>query len=174
MSVKANPTNSARRTRASAPAGESQDPSVRDATLREDGLDGILGYRLAMAALATTAAFEGGVGQAFNLRPAEFTMLALIAANPGISARRLAQAIAVTPPFITVGVDKLAARGLIRRSRSATDKRSQMIEATDSGLALARTSAARACEEEGRLLQQLDADERVQLLALLRKLSGGR
>jgi DNA-binding MarR family transcriptional regulator len=127
-----------------------------------------------MAALATTAAFESSVGQAFSLRPAEFTMLALIAANPGISARRLAQAIAVTPPFITVGVDKLAARGLVTRSRSSTDKRSQRIEATASGLELARTSAARASEGEGRILDQLDDAERVQLLALLRKLAGGR
>jgi DNA-binding transcriptional ArsR family regulator len=61
------------------------------------------------------------------MRPVENTVLALIDANPGLTARQLARALAETPPSIAAWVERLQARGLIERRRSVRDGRVQRL-----------------------------------------------
>lgn len=139
--------------------------------LDEAGLHGILGYQLAQATIATTRVFSERVGGPFELRPVEFTILTLVQENPGVSARQLADALAVTPPNITMWIDKLERRGLIERERSTTDRRAQHIRATTEGARLARQAVERVIEGEQATLATLSPAERAMLVELLHKVA---
>jgi DNA-binding MarR family transcriptional regulator len=141
------------------------------ARLNEAGMHHIVGYQLAQAAITTLQVFTERVGEPFELRPVEFTMLSLIHENPDVSARQLARALAVTPPNITVWIDRLEKRGLVKRERSSTDARAQHIRATTAGAALARKSVNRLLEGESEALSTLSAAERAMLVELLHKVA---
>ncbi|MGY4827303.1 MarR family winged helix-turn-helix transcriptional regulator [Sphaerotilaceae bacterium SBD11-9] len=144
------------------------------ARLTEAGMHHVVGYQLAQAAITTTQVFVELVGEPFDLRPVEFTMLNLIHENPDVSARQLARALAVTPPNITVWIDRLEKRGLVKRERSRTDARAQHIRATAAGAALARKSLAGVLEGEREALGELSAAERAMLVELLHKVARSR
>jgi DNA-binding MarR family transcriptional regulator len=142
--------------------------------LAEAGMHGILGYQLAQAAIVTTEVFAERIGKAFELRPVEFTILTLIDENPGVSARQLATALAVTPPNITMWIDKLEGRGLVERERSQSDRRAQHIRATAKGSTLARKALRAVAEGEQAALARLSPAERAMLVELLHKVARGR
>jgi DNA-binding MarR family transcriptional regulator len=139
--------------------------------LDEGGMHAILGYQLAQANIVSTRVFAERIGAVFELRPVEFTILALVDANPGVSARQLADALAVTPPNITMWIDKLEKRGYVERERSRTDRRAQHIRATVQGSALARKAVELAIEGEQAALTGLSAAERGMLIELLHKVA---
>lgn len=142
--------------------------------LDEAGLHTILGYQLAQATITTAQVFAECAGTAFELRPVEFTILMLVHDNPGLSARQLADALAVTPPNITMWIDKLERRGLIERERSTTDRRAQHIRATESGAALAQQALVQVVDGERAALSHLSAAEHAMLIELLHKVARGR
>ena len=137
--------------------------------LDEAGLHHILGYQLAQATITTTRVFAEKIGEVFELRPVEFTILTLVDENPGVSAKQLADAIAVTPPNITMWIDKLEGRGFVERERSSTDRRAQHIRATAKGSALARKAVRLVIEGEQAALASLSSAERAMLVELLHK-----
>ena len=139
--------------------------------LAASGLSGVLGYQLAQAAVVTTRVFQHHVGGPHELRPVEYTLLQLIAENPGTSPVRLAKALAVTKPNITLWVDRLVARGLTRRSPSVSDKRAQELRATPAGQKLAAQATALLREGEKAALHGLSAGERAILTELLHKVA---
>jgi DNA-binding MarR family transcriptional regulator len=139
--------------------------------MAEGGLHGLVGYQLAQAAILTTQVFEAEVGQVSKLRKVEYTLLALVHANPDVTARQLARALAVTPPNIAVWLDRLESRGLVQRSRSETDTRMQHIRATAAGAALARRCTQRLLDRERDALVALSAAEQAMLVELLHKVA---
>ncbi len=142
--------------------------------LAEAALHHILGYQLAQASVATTRVFGREVGEALELRPVEFTVLALIEENPGVSAQQLARALALSAPNITLWIDRLERRQLIVRERSTTDRRAQHIRTTAAGSAMAREAIARIGVGELRSIDVLSAAERALLIELLHKVAGCR
>ena len=144
------------------------------ARLTEGGLHGVIGYQLAQASIVTTQVFNGAVGTKSRLRPVEYTMLALIHANPDVTARQLARGLAVTPPNIAVWIERLQSRGLVLRSRSETDARLQHIRVSAAGAKLAREATKRLQEGEAAALASLSAAERAMLVELLHKLALAR
>lgn len=144
----------------------------RPEPLDEGGLQALLGYRLARAGVVTRQAFDAEVRTPLGLRPVAFSLLALIAANPGASARQLGTALALSPPSITQWLDQLEARALVRRERSATDGRAQAVHATREGGALVRRAMARLRAAEARALPMLSDAERAILLELLARVAG--
>jgi DNA-binding MarR family transcriptional regulator len=153
------------------PVADDRTPQAR---MAEAALRGVVGYQLAQAAIVTTQVFTGAVGDKSRLRPVEYTMLALIHANPDVTARQLARGLAVTPPNIAIWLDRLQSRGLIRRSRSEVDARLQHIRATAAGAALARDATRRLIEGEALALTTLSAAERAMLVELLHKVALAR
>lgn len=141
------------------------------ARLSEAALHGVVGYQLAQATIVTTQVFESAVGETRGLRPVEFTLLALVHANPDVTARQLARGLAVTPPNIAAWLDKLESRGLVHRSRSLADARQQHIRTTATGakLAIASTQSLLAGEEAA--LAALSNAERAMLVELLHKVA---
>ncbi len=142
--------------------------------LAEEGLHHLVGYQLAQASVTTTQVFNQAVGSSFELRPVEFTILALVDENPGVSAKQLAVSLAVAPPNITVWIDRLEQRGLVQRERSTTDRRAQHIRTTPAGATLARDAVQRIAAAEGVTLAGLSAAERAMLVELLHKVAGAR
>jgi DNA-binding MarR family transcriptional regulator len=144
------------------------------ALLSEAGLRGIVGYQLAQASIVTDKVFEDTVGRRMDVRPVEFTMLALVQANDGVTARQLARALAVSPPNIAVWLDRLESRGWVERQRSAADGRLQHIRITADGAALASRAAKALLEAEQLMLAGLSAAERAMLVELLHKAAQAR
>ena len=152
-------------------AEEDRTPQAR---LAEAALHGVVGYQLAQATIVTTLVFNETVGAAPGLRPVEYTLLALAQANPGVTARQLARSLAMTPPNITVWLDKLEARGLVQRTRSQVDARMQHIATTTAGARLAREATQRLLAAEAEALASLSAAERAMLVQLLHKVALAR
>jgi DNA-binding MarR family transcriptional regulator len=141
--------------------------------LEEAGLQSVLGYQLAQAAIVTGVVFDAQAGQPFGLRPVEYTVLTLIAENPGGSLARIARALAVTAPNITVMVDRLEARGLVKRQQSEEDRRTQVLHTTAKGTDLVRKATEQIIAGE-KVALQLSAGEHAMLLELLHKVACAR
>ena len=141
--------------------------------LEEARLQRVLGYQLAQAAIVTSTLYARHVGEPFELRPVEYTVLTLIAENPGGSLVQLARALAVTAPNITTMVDRLEARGLIARRQSDSDRRTQVLHTTAKGATLVRKATQLIIEAESAALG-LSPGEQVMLVELLHKVACAR
>jgi MarR family transcriptional regulator, lower aerobic nicotinate degradation pathway regulator len=67
-------------------------------------------------------------------------------------------------------VRRLITRGLMRRGRDKMDRRTAVLEPTDAGVALIASVVACARRSHEAALAPLSAEERVQVLTLLRKM----
>jgi DNA-binding MarR family transcriptional regulator len=141
--------------------------------LEEARLQTVLGYQLAQASIVTDAIFRKEAGDPLGLREIEYTVLTLIAENPGGSPARLARALAVTPPHITALVDRLVGRGLVQRKASDEDRRAQILTVTRAGAELVRRATERIVAAE-RTALALTPGEQVMLAELLHKVACAR
>jgi DNA-binding MarR family transcriptional regulator len=141
--------------------------------MEEARLQKVLGYQLAQAAIVTEAIFFEQVGKPFNLRPVEYTVLTLIAENPGGSLVRLARALSVTPPNISTMVDRLESKGLIARKPSEEDRRAHVLHVTAKGADLVRKATQKIVTAESEALP-LSPGEQAILAELLHKVALAR
>ena len=95
-------------------------------------LEALLGYNTRRAALHIIGAFMQNM-EAFDLRPAEFSVLSLIRHNPGITSRQLCAALSILPPNLVVILKQFEKRGLIARKPHPTDGRAIGLSLTDTG-----------------------------------------
>jgi DNA-binding MarR family transcriptional regulator len=154
-------------TRKPGPADRLRTPHAK---LSEAPLHGIVGYQLAQAKIVTDQVFDE-LARRTGLRKVEFTLLGLLRANTGASARQLARALAVTPPNIAIWLDKLENRGLVTRARSATDARVQHIHLTNAGRILVDRTVQSLLDGEQEALAALSHAERAMLVELLHKVA---
>ena len=131
----------------------------------------VLGYQLTIASLQTRQVYHDHVGTPFQLRPVEWTLLMLLLANPGAAPKRLARTLRMPAPNLTVLVDRLAARGLVERRRSATDGRALEVLLTAAGQQLAEQTHRISLTMEDELLARFTPGERVMLRELLARLA---
>jgi DNA-binding MarR family transcriptional regulator len=153
-----------------APEPEALD--ARSSLLSFGPLAGIAGFHLARATVTTQAHFQRHIAAALDLNKIEFSLLMLVMANPGIVPKRLARALAITAPKLTLLLDGLQARNLVQRERNVADGRSQHLVLTERGRKLARDAAAAAEPMERELLSHLSRAEHAMLIELLGKLAG--
>lgn len=106
----------------------------------------------------------------FSLRPADFAVLSLLLANPGLSQKEVAHGIGVAPPNLAPVLERLEARGLLLRQRSDRDGRKQRFSLTHAGQKLCRSAEDEALRIEDEAASVLSSNERATLLNLLRKL----
>jgi len=106
----------------------------------------------------------------FGLRPADFAVLSLVLANPGLSQKDVAQGIGVAPPNLAPVLERLEVRGLLARQRSVHDGRIQHFFLTPTGETLCHDAEAQAARIETEAAGTLSGDERQLLLELLQKL----
>ena len=145
-------------------------PSAATANAAPAALASVLGYQLAQAAVAANALFMRQVGSVLDLRPVEYTILALVHENPGLSSARLAQMLSVSAPNITVWIDRLVGRGWVLREPSVTDRRERLLHATADGARLAVQATEWLVDGEREAFSHLSTGERAILIELLHKL----
>lgn len=150
-------------------ASPSEDGRVSIGALAE-----IVGYHIAQAKVTTYEAFDRHIGKPFTLRKVEFSLLMLLQANRALSPKQLGSTLTLTAPTLTMLLDRLQDRGLIRRDRNPADGRSQHIVLTDAGRRLARDSTAAAVTMERELQRGLSQAEHAMLIELLAKLARTR
>lgn len=148
-----------------------QDDLTPRSRLDEGAIHDLLGYQLAQAAISTSVSFEREVGRPFELRPVEFTLLQLILENPDVSPTRLANAIAVKTSGITVWLDRLVARKLVMRERSAADGRARHVKVTAEGKSLVAKATQKLLQADQKMLKDMSPGEQKILIELLRKVA---
>jgi DNA-binding MarR family transcriptional regulator len=139
--------------------------------LEEGGIHDVLGYQLAQASILTTEAFQVSVGKPLGLRKVEFTILQLVQQNAPVTATKLAKALAVTTPGVTIWLDKLEKRGLLVRERGDVDRRTQNLSITRKGQTLVASALEALRQADGEILSHLSPGERHMLLELLQKVA---
>jgi DNA-binding MarR family transcriptional regulator len=129
--------------------------------------------------LLSTLGFQSHAVWAERLQPIELdsrqaAMLLQVAAAQGRPQLALAQALKIPPSRVVALVDDLERRRLLRRRGDPTDRRIRTLHLTAQGWEMVRrlTELCRAHEEW--TCSGLDADEREQLLPLLRKAAAAR
>lgn len=142
--------------------------------LNEENLQWLLGYQLAQASIVTISNYQEVAGLPNGLRTVEYTMLALINGNPGVSPAQLAKALGLSAPYITTGLDKLSRRGLVVREVSESDGRRQHLRTTEQGEALATEMTQKVIDSERSRFKTLTPAEQMMLAELLHKLARAR
>jgi DNA-binding MarR family transcriptional regulator len=104
-----------------------------------------------------------------GLEPREFALLRSIGAEEGLSQQAIGARLRIAPSRMVAFVDALEARGLVERRLNAEDRRTRALHLTDAGRDLIGRAVAVAAGHERALCDGLSADEREQLLALLRR-----
>lgn len=140
-------------------------------TLRTDATTGIIGYKLRRAQLNVFQKFLT-VFDELKLRPVEYSVLVLIADNPGRKQTEIAEVLAIKRANFVTLVHALEERGLVDRIQSDADKRANALHLTNEGQAFLANARSVHEQMERELVARLGGDgARDQLLALLDKLT---
>jgi MarR family transcriptional regulator for hemolysin len=126
---------------------------------------GQLFFRLWRAMHTRTAEVLGSVG----LTTALFALLNVINARQGAIQQELGSALGIDRSTMVSLIDQLESAGLARRRPSATDRRAREIAITPKGRRLLQQARGLASQVEDEILAGLSADERRDLLTLLRR-----
>ncbi|OLO60829.1 MarR family transcriptional regulator [Actinomyces oris] len=108
-------------------------------------------FQLGIAGSQITQSFSRRI-EHVGLSHKQVGLLAVVDADQASSQREIAAQLGVAPSLVVSLVDQLASIGAVRRTRSRTDRRVQVVEITDEGRQLLRLATDAA--------KKLDADLR--------------
>ena len=131
-------------------------------------LETLLGYNARRAALAVIDRFLEGMAP-YQLKPVDFSVLSLVAHNPGITSRQLCATLGILPPNLVGMVNQLQQRELVARKPHPTDGRAMGLHLTPAGQKLVREAEKTAASIEADVAARLSAAEQRMLIALLKK-----
>lgn len=126
---------------------------------------GQLFFRLWRVTHTRTAEVLGSVG----LTPALFALLNVVGARQGAIQQELGSALGIDRSTMVSLIDELEGAGLARRRPSATDRRAREVMITPNGRRVLERARGLISEVEDEVLAGLAAEERRELLALLRR-----
>lgn len=130
----------------------------------------MIGYALRRAQLAVFDEALQGFSE-LDLRPTQYSVLALVGHRPGLKQSDVAAALGIQRANFVTLLDGLEQRGLARRSPTPHDRRSYALHLTDDGERVLARASALVGDIEARLDARLGPGGREQLLALLRRLT---
>ncbi len=131
-------------------------------------LDELLGYHLRRAQEAVFEHFAATVGAA-GITPADLGMLAVIAANPGLSQAQAGAALGIDRSTVVGMIDRLEAQGLVLRAPAPHDRRSHALQLAENAAETLRRLEAAVRRHEDHVARGLTPDERHLLIALLKR-----
>lgn len=143
---------------------------VDEPPLDQSGLTHLVGYAASRASIELKRAFDRHMAP-MKLKAVDFSILTLVAANPGAHQTQIARTLDISAPNMALTLDRLVERGWVKRVRSTRDRRAQQIHLTDKGRELERRAAGIAAQMEARPLEVLSAAERALLIELLLKVA---
>jgi alkylation response protein AidB-like acyl-CoA dehydrogenase/DNA-binding MarR family transcriptional regulator len=138
-------------------------------SVNSDFLKTLLGYNTRRASLTIVGRFMEHMAE-FELRPAEFSVLALIGDNPGITSRQLCGALNILPPNMVTILKVFEKRGLLLRDPHPTDGRATALRLSPSGTKLMCKARDTAFASDGKAANRLSANEQQTLIRLLQKI----
>lgn len=158
--------------------GREPGPAGQACEAAGSGLEGIdfgplatlIGYRIRRA--------YGRVFQSFNdlfaplnMAFGQYSVLMLIALNPGLSQMTLADVGRIDRSTIVPIIDRFVRMGWVRRTRLRQDRRRYSLRVTPTGQAVLDEARPLIATHEEQLVRSLSSAERVQLLELLAQVS---
>jgi DNA-binding MarR family transcriptional regulator len=132
-------------------------------------LETLLGYNARRAALAIIEVFLERMA-VYGLRPVDFSVLSVIAHNPGITSRQLCATLGILPPNFVAMLVSLEKRELVQRQPHPSDKRAIALTLTGAGKKLMLNAERSAQALELDASAKLSATERKTLMRLLQKI----
>jgi DNA-binding MarR family transcriptional regulator len=132
-----------------------------------DTLNGHLGYFIRRVQVWVFQDFIRTLAQ-IDISPAQFSVLVVISANPGLSQAELAAALGIERARLARLLHRLQGRGLIQRLESSDDGRRHALQLTPQGRALLTRAKTLAARHETRLIERLGAERHSMLLQALR------
>jgi DNA-binding MarR family transcriptional regulator len=155
------------RPRAAAPTCPAPAPSVDQVDTRY--LETLMGYNARRAALAIISEFLQQMA-VYGLRPVDFSVMSLIAHNPGITSRQLCSTLGIQPPNLVGMINTMQKRGLIERRPHPHDGRAMGLHLTETGRKMMKDAEQTASNLEAEATSRLSAAERKTLIKLLQKI----
>lgn len=131
-------------------------------------LASLIGFRLRMAQVAVYEDFLSDAPR--GLTPGPAAILILVDANSDMTQQRLCEVVHLDKSTFAIMLNRLEARGLLRRIRSNVDRRQKTLRLTTKGAATLRAILAHVKRHEQRVFANLSAAERQSLVALLKKI----
>lgn len=158
-------------TRRKTAAHSTAEPPPDQAGIDLGPLQDLLGYRLRRAQLAVFQDFLT-VMKDFDLRPAQFSVLAIINSNPGLKQSRVSEALGINRANFVALLDELEQRKLARRAPAPDDRRSNALYLTPKGETFLKDAYRRLLSHHEKRVDALLGPDKAQLLALLERLTG--
>jgi DNA-binding MarR family transcriptional regulator len=135
-----------------------------------DGQRHDLGAAFAWLARALITA-EGPVLRAHDLEMWDYAVLGSLEGGPAPTQSELAAAVGRDKTRLIPILDRLEARGLLRRTPDPADRRNRVVALTAVGRELVASCRAGIRQVEAELLADLDPDERATFVAVLDRLA---
>ncbi len=132
-------------------------------------LESLIGYNARRAALAVLEVFLPRMAR-YELRAVDFSVLSLIAHNPGITSRQLCATLGILPPNLVGMVNLLEKRELVARAPHPRDGRAVGLHLTAGGRKLMREAERTASSVESEVAAALSPAEARTLMRLLKKI----
>lgn len=145
-------------------------PPPADDVLRLGPLANFIGFHLRLAQEASFRAFAQRSGCP-SIKPSRFAIMTLIAENPGLSQTAIGRAAGRDKSTLTTALDDLARRGLVRRDREPTDRRSYRLHLTPKGEEVLAELMERAREHDRLLDSIVGPDKKPELIRLLARIA---
>ncbi len=108
---------------------------------------------------------------ALRLTPGQAGLLRMVAKEPGLNQRQLADRLRAQPSRVVALVDELQERGLLARRTREGDRRSHTIELTEDGRRALMAIREIAEAHEAEITGALSHEERVELAFLMQRLA---
>jgi len=131
-----------------------------------DGLTDHVGYLTRRAQLWIFQDFRRTLGP-LDIRPAQYSVLTVIGANPGLTQMALAHALGIERSRLVHLLDSLQSRSFVERISSAVDRRSHAVHLTLAGQSALVQIKAMAAQHERNVAEKIGPQRRKELLQLL-------
>lgn len=170
MTKKAALRPSARRSKPSAdPATDEAEAVLSPDRLDYGPLPQLVGYRIRKAYSHLFQTFSEMLKD-LNLAPGQYSVLMLIALNPGLNQMMVAKATGLDRSTIVPIANRFAKLGWVRRTRRRGDRRAYSLRLTPLGQSIVDRAEPIIAQHEKQLVAGLSKDERVTLMRLLEKI----
>ncbi|WP_213955169.1 MULTISPECIES: MarR family winged helix-turn-helix transcriptional regulator [unclassified Variovorax] len=142
--------------------------SSESASLDTRVLESLVGYNTRRAWSVISSVFAERMA-VYGLKQVDFSVLSLLAHNPGATSRQLCATLDILPPNLVSLVAAMDSRGLIERRPHPTDGRAVGLHLTAAGKKLVREAEQTVTQLELDASAKLTARERETLIKLLQK-----
>lgn len=145
-------------------------PSARGSESLDNGfLETLVGYNARRAWSQISTVFSDRMAP-YGLKQVDFSVLSLLAHNPGATSRQLCATLDILPPNLVNLIAALDSRGLIERRPHPRDGRAVGLYLTSAGEKLTREAERAVQQAELDASAKLNSRERETLIRLLQRL----